>query len=284
MGLLGVPDDLGVRLNGGRAGAAEGPRAFREALEKYGADFDLLRSGALDVAVFDAGDVKSEPGDDAATLAATHHRVTAAAMRLHEQGLATVGIGGGHDLTFPMARALADVLGGPAGGVNVDPHLDVRENTGSGMPFRRLIEGGFLDPARFCELGTGRFSNTRAHVEWLRERGATIIDVETALEEPEGAVRRAFAAALDGGDGPIFVSVDLDSIDGSQAPGVSAVNPMGLSAAQVVGVARMAGAEPRVRHFDIMELSPPHDEQGRTARLAALIFLSFLAGFAERGG
>ena len=76
----------------------------------------------------------------------------------------------------------------------------------------------------------------------------------------------------------------LESISGtygSFAPGVSAVNPMGVTPAIAASVAEQAGSNPMVRHFDIMELSPTHDD-GRTARLAALLFIHFLAGFERR--
>ena len=288
--LLGAPDDLGVRLNHGRPGATDGPAAFRRALAASGAAYDAGRGAALTIEVFDAGDVSPAEGDDAAALDETHARVTEAARALHDLGLVPVVIGGGHDLTFPTVRALAQTSATAVGGINVDPHLDVRETVGSGMPYRRLIDGGFLDPARFIELGVGRFSNSRAHVEWLRSQGATIILDEALTGEgstPTDTIDRASAIALPAPNSIGFVSVDLDAIDSSQAPGVSAMNPSGLPVSLICAIARRAGAEDRVRHFDIMELSPPHDDPpgaGRTARVAALIFLHFVAGFADRDG
>ncbi len=93
----------------------------------------------------------------------------------------------------------------------------------------------------------------------------------------------AFRAAMPNDDSVAFVSIDLDVIDGAQAPGVSAVNPCGLPVHLVCEIARRAGADVRVKHVDVMELSPPQDDaSGRTARIAALLFLHFVAGFAER--
>lgn len=283
--LLGAADDLGVRLNHGRPGAADGPRAFRAALARFGTTYDAARRAPLDVPVFDAGDLVPARGDTDEALTETHARLTEACAALHAMGLVTAVIGGGHDLTFPAVRALADHAGGAVGGINVDPHLDVRETVGSGMPYRRLIDGGFLNPRRFVELGAGRFSNSRAHAEWLAGLGATIIlDTDSA---PADAVDRAIGVALPEAGSAGFVSIDLDVIDGSRAPGVSSVNPAGLPVGAVCDIARRAGADGRVGHFDIMELCPPHDDPpgaGRTARVAALIFLHFIAGFAQRGG
>ncbi len=101
--LLGMPDDLGVRLNSGRPGAAQGPRAFREALAKYGVaapeGFDYPR-------VFDAGDVVAAEGDDAPALTETHRRVTGAVRAIVAMGMLPVGIGGGHDLTYAFVRGV----------------------------------------------------------------------------------------------------------------------------------------------------------------------------------
>lgn len=305
--LIGLPDDTGVALNHGRLGAAGGPRAFRAALAAYGTHWDTQEMREIPVRVYDAGDVEvvkaprpaiaeqagaGAPPPDAASvreqmeqaLRATHDRITEAVCAAHEMGMIPVCVGGGHDLTLPTVRSLAQSAGAPVGGLNVDAHLDVRDTVGSGMPFRALIEGGYVDAERFVVFGAGRFANAREHVRWLTDRGGTIIGVEKAIEH-RAAMNVAFERISRGLSEPAFVSVDLDSIDSGHAPGVSAVCPMGLSVPDVVRIADRAGRTPSVRHFDIMELCPPHDEPpgpGRTARVAALLFLTFIAAVAER--
>jgi formimidoylglutamase len=277
--LLGLPDDTGVRLNGGRPGAAEGPRAFRAALARFGAAYDLVPGQLLGVGVLDAGDVVPAPGGDAAALAETHLRVEAAVASLAEAGYVIAGIGGGHDLTLPCIATLAARRGQPLGGVNLDAHLDVRERVGSGMPFRRLISEGHVDARAFVELGLGRFANDEGDVEWARAQGATLVSLDDVLA---GAFSAAawLERALAPGAG--FVSIDLDGIDASAAPGVSAPSPLGLRVEHAAQLAEAAGRDPRVLHFDVMELSPPYDHDGRTARVAAMVFLTFLAGFRTR--
>jgi formiminoglutamase len=277
--LLGLPDDTGVRLNGGRSGAAQGPRAFRAALARFGATWDLQAGQPLDVRILDAGDVEPAAGDDHAALLETHARVEAAARALHQQGCVTVAIGGGHDLALPCIAAFARHQGRAVGGINLDAHLDVRERVGSGMPFRRLITGGHLDPRAFVELGLGRFANDRADVEWARAQGARLI-AAPAVDTAPAPLAAFLAHAL--GPGAGFVSIDLDAIDAAYAPGVSAPSPLGLGVHHASALAEAAGGDPRVGHFDIMELCPPHDPDGRTARVAALLFLSFVAGWRAR--
>ena len=179
------------------------------------------------------------------------------------------------------------------GGVNIDPHLDVREEVGSGMPFRRLIERGVLEGSRYTTLGAGRFSNSGEHVRWLRARGGRVVTLEAA----RGVVPGQAGADLWGarveeslrrgrllGDGcePGFVSFDLDALDGSVGPGVSAVNAHGLTAAEAVAAAELVGEAPGGVHFDVMELCPEFDVDARTARLAAQLAARFIAGACAR--
>ena len=256
--LIGLPDDTGVSLNNGRPGAKDGPSAFRASLAAMGVANPADWSWPT---IFDAGDVEVIPGD----LHATHDRITEAVESLLELNLFPIAIGGGHDLTFPFVRAVANKFG-PMNGVYFDPHLDVRETDGSGMPFRRLIETKAANALRIHGFDT--MSNSVEHVEWFQAHGGRI-DTTTLPSDPWPKV-------------DTFVSLDLDVFDASYAPGVSAMNPAGATPADIARWVHSAGANPDVRCFDIMELSPPHDQSNRTARLAARMFLTFLQGFSER--
>lgn len=259
VGLLGLADDTGVLLNYGRPGAAEGPAAFRRALARYGAATPA--SVARWPQVFDAGDVV--PG---ATLDETHARVTAATAALISAGLLPIAIGGGHDLTYPFVRAVAAKTG-PLTGIYFDAHLDVRETAGSGMAFHRLVADGH---ARSLHLhGFRPLLNSRDHHAWFIAHGG-----HAALDSAD--------VTLPAEPAHLFASFDLDVLDQAHAPGVSAPNPAGWTVRTAEPWVLACGADPRVRCFDLMELCPPHDEHGRTARVAAHLFLTFLAGLADR--
>lgn len=263
--LLGMPDDLGVRLNNGRPGAKEGPRAIRDALSKYGVAEQYLCDLPR---VFDAGDVMPAEGDNAYALDQTHERVSAAAEQLARNGMLVIGLGGGHDLTYALARGVWRAHEPRAmPGIYFDAHLDVRETPGSGMSFRRLIEEGIAGSLRI--IGFNPLVNQREHAEWFFSRGCTIAPIGA---DPLGGID------TNGG----FVSVDIDAIDMSAAPGVSAPNPAGLNPRVVAAALEQFGQFYNLRCLDFMELSPPHDEGGRTARLVAHLLLSFLRGFGLR--
>lgn len=270
--LLGLADDLGVRLNHGRPGAAHGPAAFRDALSRYGVRDGYGWNWPI---VFDAGDIIPAEGDSESSLHETHRRVSQAAEALVKLGLFPIGVGGGHDLTFPFVRGVIAGLratgrSSPApDGLYFDAHLDVRDTVGSGMPFRRLVED--CGVSSLAVHGLNEFANSREHVEWFRARGGVIELAESA--PPSHTL---------GSDNGLFVSMDLDVLDASHAPGVSALNPDGWSVRTLASWALKAGQSPDVRCFDIMELNPAHDIDGCTARAASHLFLSFLRGFASR--
>lgn len=254
--LLGMPDDTGVRMNNGRVGAVGGPAAFRSALASYGTAHPADMRWPL---VYDAGDVV--PADE---IHETHDRVTLAVDELLKGGLFPIGIGGGHDLTYPFVRAVAK-RHSPMTGIYFDAHLDVREQVGSGMPFRRLIEDCGVKALHVHGLDLN--ANGQGHVDWFEDHNGTIDAFQPGDPWP---------------DTDLFVSLDLDVIDQAFAPGVSAMNPNGWTPQLVHDWARAGGANSNVRCFDIMELNPTFDQGGRTARLAASVFLSFLRGYTER--
>ncbi|MBX3377465.1 MAG: formimidoylglutamase [Phycisphaeraceae bacterium] len=259
--LLGLPDDLGVRLNNGRPGAKDGPRAFRDALARYG----VSEPHAWDWPhIFDAGDIAPAEGQTEAALHETHRRITEATSALLDLHLFPIAIGGGHDLTYPFVRAVAARHPGLAG-IYFDAHLDVRETVGSGMPFRRLIESHNVRPLHIH--GFRPLVNSREHTDYFTSHDGVI--------DPPGQ-------SLPGGTAGCFASFDMDVLDAAFAPGVSAINPCGWTPAQAESWMITLGASPRVRCFDIMELNPAHDDNTRSARLAAHLFLSFLRGFADR--
>ncbi len=265
--LLGLPSDLGVRLNHGRPGSAGGPGAVRAALSRYG----VAEPFGLDwPRVYDAGDVTAPAGDDEATLRRWHERVRETVTWLRAHGHLVIGVGGGHDHTLPLAGPVAHTQPDLAV-LYVDAHLDVRDTPGSGMPFRRLVEDHGVRDLRV--VGLNPLANSREHVEWFKAHGGKIIEAPRGrIEGPEGLLPR----------GPFYLSIDLDGIDGSAAPGVSALNPAGLSVHDVAALAHAAGRSPMAKGFDIMELNPAFDVDGRTSRVAAHLVLELLRGVALR--
>jgi formimidoylglutamase len=270
--LLGLPYDGGIPS---RPGARFGPKALREALSSYGS-FDGQRELGE---VVDMGDL---------TLACmnggvTHARIEEASRSLFATGARPIFIGGDHGLTGSLIRGLAAARPGlRLALVTLDAHLDVREydnesSLSSGTPFRRALETSILTGARTAMIGIRRFANSRYYLSWAREQGIHVYTVEDVADR--GAVtiaREALSRIMKDADA-LYLSVDIDAADAAVAPGVSAVGVGGLSSREMLDVVRTVSAEPRLLGTDLMELSPPHDENARTAKLAARLLLEVLS-------
>lgn len=284
--LLGIADDRGVANGGGRPGARLGPLELRRFLSRLTPGMDGELAGA---AIHDLGDAVPG-GEDGAPPRSIEEVQALAEEAAHEAlraGACLVLLGGGHDGAFASHAALLRALpsGGTLRAINVDAHLDVRPlrdgKITSGTPFRRLKER-FGPRYGVTGFGIQPQHNAAAHARWAAESGFAVLTL--AGERARGPLPDRFSRALEQARAAdaVAVSLDLDSVQAASAPGVSAPCSDGFSPAELLAFARAAGREPRVRVLDVMELSPPLDVDGRTARLGASAIWQFLAGLGER--
>jgi formimidoylglutamase len=269
--VLGLPYDGGIPS---RPGARFGPRALREALAGF-TTWDGERELNPAVELGDL-DLPTMNGRDA------HARIEEAARRLFAAGARPIFLGGDHGCTGSVVRGLAAAR--PAlrlALVSVDAHLDVREyeddaHLSSGTPFRRALETPVLAGERVAMIGIRPFANSRQYERWARERGVRIHTVTEVAERGAGTVaREALARVCEDADA-LYLSVDLDAADAAVAPGVSAPGVGGLSARETIELVSTLAAHPKLIGADLMELSPPYDPDGRTARLAARLLIESL--------
>jgi formiminoglutamase len=266
--ILGFPSDEGVRRNGGRPGAAEGPAATREALFKMTPD---ARSPEPFVALLeqaaDLGDVEVT-GD----VEADQVCLGEAVGELVADGVVPIVLGGGHETAF------GHFLGYVAAGrhvrvLNWDAHADVRPlkdgQAHSGSPFRQMLDHPSGLCAGYTVAGLLPWRVAAAHAA-VPDRVVWGPDLDRARVEAE-------MAAL---DGPTLATFDLDAVDA--APGVSAPGVGGLAVAVWLAAAEACGRSPHVRSVDVVELNPLRDRDGRTAVLAALTVWHVLRGLAAR--
>lgn len=266
--VVGEPYDGAVI---GRTGAADGPEAIRESLAGVKSHhFDagpVSRTGDLgDVTLPAAGDV-----------AAVQDAVADTAAAVHETDALPVFLGGDNSLTVANVRPLLDT--GSVGVVNFDAHLDCRAvpegGPTSGTPYRQLFDAG-LDG--YAPVGVRHFETSTAYHDYLRERGSEVVTAEEVGADAVAAADRA----LDGlGDvDHVYVSVDIDVLDVTAAPGASAPTPGGLTTRELYRTLRLVASDDRVAGFEVVETAPPlDDDDGRTVDAAARAVAHFLAGW-----
>jgi len=264
--LVGEPYDGAVI---GRRGAREGPAALRDALA--GVKTHHFNSGPVE-SIGDLGDIAIPDGD----VSTVQEAVRETSREVHAGDALPVFLGGYNSLTYPNA---APLLAGSAGVINVDAHLDCREaqeKPTSGTPYRQLHEKG-LD-AYAC-VGARHFETSTAYAEYVDERDGAIVTSEAAGDDPVTAAEHALNAMARVES--VYVSVDLDVLDATAAPGVSAPTPGGITTRELFRMLRAVAADGRVAGFEVVECAPALDRDGRTAAAGARAIAHFLAGYME---
>lgn len=265
--IVGCPQHIGVERNHGRPGASGAPAAIRQFLYKL-----KPATGSEDTLILDLGDVDTQ-GD----LEDIHARQEAVVTALLRMGKTVISLGGGNDISFPDASAVYATHPGYAA-INMDAHLDMRKNDkrNSGTPYRDLIESHKLDPTNFYEVGIQNRANAPYYLESAKELG---VNIHTLAEIDDIGTRTFFNdlfARLDGT--ALFAGLDMDSVRASDAPGVSASCPVGFSAKTILRFADLCRKHGNTPVFEITEVNPEYDIDGRTARLAALAVYTFIYG------
>jgi formiminoglutamase len=194
------------------------------------------------------------------------------------RGAFVVVFGGGHETSFGHFLGYA-TAGLTVEILNWDAHPDVRElrdgKAHSGSPFRQALEDSSGACRRYVAAGLEPHVVARAHLDYVERRGRAIWRDEVSLNSMKPIYDSVVAPAL--------VSFDLDAVNQADAPGVSAPNAGGLSTDLWLRAAFQAGQCSAVTSADVVELNPRVDNDGATARLAALTVWWLLRGYAERG-
>lgn len=281
--ILGVPEDRGVTANKGRAGAAQGPDEIRRKLYKLTPGFHIDMEK---LQVHDAGNLDTE----GLSLEEVHLAEQSAVAAIVSRGALPIVLGGGHDLTYPGVAGLVEGAGIGRDGlglINVDSHLDVRtdeEGINSGTSFYRALTqlpDKALAGDSFVEFGIQEQYNSPYYYNWVRSQGGHVY----TLREVSERVMESFLNILTlagRNSHAVALSLDIDAVRSTEAPGASASNPSGLKAPELEKIAYLAGRSSNIRYLDIMEVSPPLDEDHRTAALAASALFWFFRGLSER--
>lgn len=267
--MLGVPMDLGVT---NRPGSRFGPRALR-AVERIGPYNHVLDCAPLfDLRVADIGDVRfaSRYG-----LESSHQDIERRVGQIVAAGVLPLSVGGDHSITYPILKAIGKKE--PVGLIHIDAHCDTggpfdQTRFHHGGPFRNAVLDGMLDPTRTIQIGI------RGSSEYLWEfsyaSGMTVIHAEevTSLGIP-AIVEKARAVV---GDGPAYLSFDVDSLDPSFAPGTGTPEIGGLTTREVLELIRgLKGVN--LCGGDVVEVAPQYDATTNTAHAAAQVLFEILS-------
>lgn len=264
-GLIGFCCDEGIKRNLGRIGAAEGPRALREQLAR-------LAVQNPNIACFDAGDITCTDED----LEASQQVLGEAVSRLIKAGIIPIVIGGGHEVAYGHYQGIAKSYPeGNLGIVNFDAHFDMRPllpngDGSSGTPFLQIEQALHKANRKFdynC-IGVQNAGNIHHLFDIAKKHHVNIL---LADDLHQGFVDKCvnFIDRVTDQNDHIYVTLCLDVLAPAFAPGVSAPQALGLSPWQIIPFIRQLANSGKAVSYDIAELSPKFDLDGRTAKLAA---------------
>lgn len=269
--LVGVPMDLGVT---NRSGARFGPRALR-AIERIGPYNDALRcTPVADLRVADIGDV---PLRSRFSLDTAHADIETWFGKIVDAGVLPLSVGGDHSISSSILKAVGRKR--PVGMVHIDAHCD----TGGpfdgakfhhGGPFRLAVLDGVLDPKRTIQIG---IRGSAGYLwEFSTDSGMTVVEARDI--ERLGIARIAEMAREVVGDGPVYVSFDIDSLDPAFAPGTGTPEVGGLTTREALALIRgLKGLD--VVGGDVVEVAPQYDATANTAHAGAQILFEILSLF-----
>lgn len=257
--LFGLPTDINSSFE---RGAAAGPAAIRAALwsERGNLACEAGLEIGSDIALIDDGDLPLTEDTAADDAAVVRH-----VALIHSSGEVPLALGGDHAVTLPLVAAVA-AHHGPVNILHFDAHPDLYADFAGNprshaSPFARIMEGGHAK--RLIQVGIRTL--TRHCREQADRFGVEILPMADFTPANVPLLER-----------PLYISIDLDGIDPSEAPGVAHPEPGGLTVREVLAVLRAQTAP--IVGADIVELNPMRDRGDVTAILAAKLVreLAFL--------
>jgi agmatinase len=279
--VVGAPMD---DLVSDRPGARFAPRAIRAASCPPGPHLEVKVDAFSALRVVDFGDAPVIPADPAVS----HEAIRATVGAVLAAGALPVVLGGDHSVTKPAVEAVAEARG-PVGVVHFDTHTDtgaevfgVERSHGTFM--KELLDGGQVVGERYAQIGLRGYWPGETEFNWQAERGVTSLfahDVrDLGIRE---VVARAVAA---GGEGPVYLTVDVDVLDPAYLPGGTGTpEPGGLTAGELLLGVRLVASELELVGVDVVEVIPTAVGSADSSALVAdRVVREALTGVALRRG
>jgi len=267
--LIGVPFDF----QSNRAGARHGPAQIREMsrlVRRFNANggespFDICT-------VADLGDAPVIPID----ITRSVQLIIQFVRSLSERGITTVSAGGDHGVTYPVLKGLAPKE--PVGMVHFDAHVDTYHDAwgdlyNHGTLLRRCVEEGLIDPRRTVSVGIRGSRFTLDDRDYHRDNGMRLISFDEFEDLGRAKVIEEIRRVV--GDGPTYVTFDIDALDAGYCMGTGSPEPGGMTMRDAQVVLRgLAGLD--IIGGDVCEVSPPLDPTNHTALNGANIMFELL--------
>jgi guanidinopropionase len=275
--LAGVPYDGGVS---NRPGARHGPREIRNSSSLCRAIHHVTKINPYNLCqVADVGDV---PFENIMQPDLAVSEIEAFYKSIFDAGAVPLTAGGDHSITYPIFRAIASA-DNPIGMIHIDAHTDTwgpfqGNKFNHGAPFRHAVEDGLLDPKRTVQIGIRGAQNFPDGWDYSADKGMRVIFMEEFATLGVDAVIAEARRVV--GDGPTYISFDVDGLDPVYTPGTGTPEIGGITTLEANTLLRgLRGLN--LIGGDVVEVSPPFDQTGNTAMVGASLMYEILCLLAE---
>jgi agmatinase len=276
--IVGAPMD---DLTSDRPGTRFGPRAIRAAGCPPGPHLEAKLDAMGELRVIDFGDAPVVPSDPAGSHAAIERTVG----QVVAAGAIPIVLGGDHSIAEPDVKAVA-ALHGPVALVHFDTHTDTGEEVfgvevSHGTPMYRLVRDGHVDGARYVQIGLRGYWPGEQEFGWQAQHGITSFFMHDVRDRGIRAIVEETIAIV--GEGPAFLSVDVDVLDPAFAPGTGTPEPGGMTSADLLWACRELASRLQIVGMDVVEVIPTGvASTDVTALVAERIVREVLTGLALR--
>ncbi|MDP5275959.1 formimidoylglutamase [Chengkuizengella axinellae] len=258
------------------SGASFTPNVIRNLLQSY-TTYAIDENRDLNYPIVDCGDIYMHVTD----LIQSQERIQKTVEELctaHPQ-MIPILLGGDHSVSYPSIEGFAKAKG-KVGIIQFDAHHDLRnlEDGGpsNGTPFRSLIESRVVKGDQLVQIGIRNFSNSQIYRDYAQEQGVTVYTMRDVRNQSIQAIIHDSIELLKNKVDVIYVSVDMDVLDQSFAPGCPAIGPGGMDSQTLLDAIHLLGEEKLVQAMDIVEIDPTLDFRDMTSRIAVHVILTFL--------
>jgi agmatinase len=276
--VVGAPMD---ELASDRPGTRLGPRAIRTESTDSGGHLEVGIDWNADLTVVDYGDAAVVPADPAAS----HRGIESIVSEVRRSGTIPLILGGDHSITEPCVRGC--VSEGPLGLIHFDAHTDTASELwgveiSHGTPMRRLVEQGHVNARRYAQIGLRGYWPGESEFAWQESVGITSFFMHDVRELGIAAVVERTTEIV--GEGPVYLTVDIDSLDPAFAPGTGTPEPGGMNVHELLSACRRVADAVELVGADVVEVLPARSGPvDVTALMAGRIVSEILTGLALRG-
>jgi formiminoglutamase len=275
IGLIGAPLS---KSSISHSGAVFAPGSIRKALQAF-STYSIEEDVDLICDIYDLGDIQMHVTNTVESQNRIYETFSTV-LKAHSEFLPIV-LGGDNSVTFPSIKAFAEAKG-KVGVIQFDAHHDVRnlEDGGpsNGTPFRSLLETKTIEGKHLAQIGIRDFSNSKIYRQYCEDHGVSIYTMKAVRSREITDILKESIDRMKKDVDVIYVSLDMDVIDQSQAPGCPAIGPGGMDSYTLFEAMSFLGEQQIVKGLEIVEIDPTVDFRDMTSRIAAHVILHFLKG------